>query len=140
MQRHLKLIHDISRGKPARLRSPEWHRVEKEHLAKEPECQWCGATACLQVHHIKPFHLAPELELDPDNLITLCEEGGYLNCHLTHGHHGDFRDFNLQIREQCEDHRKGNERVLLEAIRSQDPELYQFLVKAKIEKERKSHA
>ena len=138
MQRHLKLIHDIGLGKPAHLRSPHWHAVEREHLAKEPECQRCGSTLRLQVHHIKPFHLAPELELDPENLITLCEEGGYLNCHLVHGHNGDFKSFNLKVREECEEHRRGPEWALLEAIRRQDPEMFEFLVNAK--KQRKLNA
>ena len=131
MQRHLKLIHDIAHGKPARLRSSEWRHVEKDHLAKEPACQWCGATVHLQVHHIKPFHLAPELELDPDNLITLCEEGGYLNCHLIHGHVGSFKNFNPAIREQCDQHRKGPDAKILEEIRTQDPELFEFITLAK---------
>jgi hypothetical protein len=134
MQRHLKLIQDIFRGKPAHLRSGQWHKVEKEHLEKEPACQWCGATTRLQVHHIAPFHLAPALELDPKNLITLCEEGGYLNCHLFHGHNGDWKSFNEEVREQCEAHRQDPERQILEAVRKQDPKLYEFLVKAKLER------
>jgi len=72
MQRHLKYVQDIIKGKGSHLRSPKWHKVEKEHLAKEPACQWCGATVKVQVHHVKPFHLHPELELDPSNFITLC--------------------------------------------------------------------
>lgn len=136
MHRHIKLIHDIIRGKPAKLRSKEWHHAEKEHLAKEPDCQWCGATTRLQVHHIRPFHLAPELELDPGNLITLCEEGGYLNCHLIHGHLGSFQSFNLRIREQCEIHKYGADHKLLEAIRQEDPELFDYITKAKLERKR----
>jgi len=152
MQRHLQLVHDVMKGKPAHLRSPQWHKVEKEHLAKKPACQWCGAKVeldengkpkkdvqpKLQVHHIKPFHLHPELELDPSNFITLCEEGGYLNCHLFHGHNGDWKSFNDKVREECEAHREDPERQILEAVRKQDPKLYEFLVKAKIE--RKRHA
>ena len=134
MQRHLQLVHDVMKGKPAHLRSPQWHKVEKAHLAKEPACQWCGATVKVQVHHIAPFHLASALELDPKNLITLCEEGGYLNCHLFHGHNGDWKSFNEQVREQCEAHRQDPERQILEAIRKQDPKLYEFLVKAKLER------
>ena len=138
MQRHLKYIHDALSGKPARLRSPHWHAAEREHLKREPECQRCGAKVKLQVHHISPFHLAPELELDFSNFITLCEQGGYLNCHLHYGHNGDFKDFNLNVRRECEEHRKGPDWVLLEAIRSQDPEVYEFLINAK--EQRKHHA
>ncbi len=134
MQRHLKFIRDLLKGKPAHLRSPEWHRVEKEHLEKEPSCQWCGGTQKLQVHHVTPFHLAPALELDPGNLITLCEEGGFYNCHLAHGHNGDWKSFNDQVREQCNCHRSTPDRQLLEAIRKVDPSLYGFLTHAKKEK------
>ncbi|MFZ0928179.1 MAG: HNH endonuclease [Syntrophobacteraceae bacterium] len=150
MQRHLKLIHDIIKGKPAHLRSPKWHKVEQEHLEKEPECQRCGARSArtegkglrtkegqernvkLQVHHIQPFHLHPELELDPENFITLCEEGGYLNCHFMYGHLGDWKTFNPDIRKQCEEHKKTPEMQILEAIRKCDPDLYHFMTKAKM--------
>ncbi|MBO0783888.1 MAG: HNH endonuclease, partial [Ktedonobacteraceae bacterium] len=58
-------------------RSPEWDRVAKEHRRREPRCVVCGYKGRkLQVHHIRPFHLHPRLELDPDNLITLCEARG----------------------------------------------------------------
>ncbi len=138
MQRHLKLLHDLVKGKPAHLRSPQWHKIEKEHLEKEPECQWCGATDKLQVHHIVPFHVHPGLELEDFNLITLCEEGGYLNCHLFHGHNGEWKDFNKDVRHECEEHREDPERSILKAIRKEDPKLYEFIVKARIE--RKNHA
>ncbi len=136
MQRHFKLIYDLVKGKPAHLRSPKWREIEKAHLEKEPACQWCGAKVKLQVHHIVPFHVHPGLELEDFNLITLCEEGGYLNCHLFHGHNGDFKDFNKDIREQCEEHAKDPERKILEAVRKQDPKLYEFLVKARIERKK----
>jgi hypothetical protein len=139
MQRHLKWIHDLTRGKPAHIRSPRWHQAEKEHLAREPECQRCGASVLLQVHHIMPFHLQPELELEPGNLITLCEEGGYLNCHFVHGHNGDWKSFNVRVREECAEHRKGPEWTLLRAIEKQDPELYDWIVNAK-KPERKRNA
>ena len=101
MHRYLRVIADVLKGKPLKARSSEWHKVEKEHLAQESVCQWCGAAEKLQVHHIKPFHLYPKKELDPDNLITLCEEGPGCNHHLDHGHNGNFRDFNMGIREEC---------------------------------------
>jgi hypothetical protein len=98
-------LHDIRRGIPRfaaeKPRSPEWPRVRRAHLEKEPVCQWCGGSTELQVHHIQPFHLAPALELDPENLITLCEKKG-TDDHLEHGHLGDFKNFNPQIRQQCE--------------------------------------
>lgn len=81
-------------------RSPRWERVRDEHLAKEPECRACGRAHTLQVHHRKPFHLHPELELDPDNLMTLCAL-----CHLCLGHCGDWRLFNAQVDMDVANHR-----------------------------------
>jgi hypothetical protein len=68
-------------------RSPEWPRVRKEHLEREPQCAGCGRTNHLQVHHIVLFSVDPALELEPDNLITLCAVGGE-NCHFRLGHGG----------------------------------------------------
>ncbi|GCE29115.1 hypothetical protein KDA_45990 [Dictyobacter alpinus] len=49
------------------------------------------------MHHIKPFHLYPELELDPGNLITLCEIKGRTH-HLLIGHLDDWQSYNLRVR------------------------------------------
>jgi 5-methylcytosine-specific restriction protein A len=70
-------------------RSPKWRAVRARHLKAHPECAACGSRVGLQVHHIKPFHLAPALELEPSNLVTLCEYVGGLECHemLGHGDH-----------------------------------------------------
>lgn len=49
-------------------------------------------------HHIIPFHLAPDLELDESNLLPLCEAGKYgINCHLLIGHVGNFRRANPNV-------------------------------------------
>jgi predicted TIM-barrel fold metal-dependent hydrolase len=58
----------------------------------------CGGNVKLEVHHIKPFHLHPALELDPTNLATLCEavKDG-VNCHLLFGHLGNFKSFNTEV-------------------------------------------
>lgn len=55
-------------------RSSRLISVRREHISKNPECVACGSRKDLNVHHIKPFHSHPELELDPANLITLCRE------------------------------------------------------------------
>jgi len=55
----------------------------------------CGGTKAVEVHHLIPFSIAPDLELDPHNLITLCERKKYgINCHLLVGHLGNYRRFN----------------------------------------------
>jgi hypothetical protein len=79
-------------------RSPKWPHVEKLHLKLEPSCAACGSTKKLNVHHKKPFHLFPELELDMHNLITLCMDK---ECHIKIGHGGDFKDYNPIVAEDA---------------------------------------
>ena len=83
-------------------RSTEWNKVRKQHLIDNPICAACGETKKLEVHHIKPFHLYPELELDPDNLITLCETASKgIICHMCIGHRGNYKDWNPDVREDA---------------------------------------
>ena len=74
-------------------RSPHWPTIRKTHLKSQPLCQACGGADKLQVHHIAPFHLHPELELAPGNLITLCEKRGR-DCHFRFGHFFNWSWFN----------------------------------------------
>lgn len=79
-------------------RSDQWPLVRAKHLKKQPRCALCGGNDKLQVHHMQPFHLHPELELDPRNLITLCESKKHgVNCHLLFGHLGNFTLFNPTV-------------------------------------------
>jgi len=82
------------------FRSGEWPKVRKQHLKSEPNCQWCGTKWALEVHHINPFHLRPELELDPTNLITLCEKPTK-HCHIKRGHGGNWKGYVPTIRDDC---------------------------------------
>lgn len=76
-------------------RSSKWPKVRKEHLKKNPTCAVCGGKKKLEVHHVKCFHLHPDLELDPSNFITLCEnKKDGINCHLLVGHLGSYKSFN----------------------------------------------
>ena len=79
-------------------RSRRWAVVRNAHLKKERWCRMCGSTIDLEVHHMKPFHLFPELELDDSNLITLCETEK-VECHLKWGHLGNWKTFNEHIAE-----------------------------------------
>lgn len=80
-------------------RSNKWPTVRKAFLRTSPTCSLCGGKKKLEVHHVKPFHLHPELELDPNNFITLCEnKGDGLNCHLLFGHLGNFKSVNDSVR------------------------------------------
>jgi len=95
---------DVARGKiPAGMaRSDRWPRYRAAHLKDHPRCAVCGGNNRVEVHHIRPFHLHPELELDPENFITLCEDDGNgVNCHLFFGHLGSFRSFNAGIADDA---------------------------------------
>ena len=65
-------------------RSPKWPSLQRKHLKLYPKCEACETTLGLNVHHVKPFHLYPDLELDPKNLITLCRDH-----HFSIGHDPD---------------------------------------------------
>lgn len=80
----------------AALRSSHWPTVRRKWLADHSTCRGCGTTKDLQVHHKRPFHLHPELELSPTNLITLCEHNG---CHYALGHFYSWSDFNPKVEE-----------------------------------------
>lgn len=90
-----KLKSKIRETKKSHLRSPKWDDVRNMHLALHGACAACGSVEELQVHHIAPFHLYPELELKLENLITLCMSD--LDCHLEIGHGGSFRAYNPNV-------------------------------------------
>ena len=96
---------DVLKGKTTlgKKRSPQWPKVRAEHLRKCKFCMVCGGTKKLEVHHIKPFHLDPSLELEPTNLITLCEaKKRGINCHLLVGHLGNYRQENPQVLDHAQ--------------------------------------
>jgi hypothetical protein len=79
-------------------RSPQWTTTRNNHLKLQPQCYICNGVRLLNVHHITPFHMDPSRELDPTNLVTLCEKGpGGVNCHLTFGHLGYWARYNPDI-------------------------------------------
>lgn len=93
-------IKDVLQGKApiSASRSSKWPTVRKNFLADHPTCAVCEGSDKLNVHHMKPFHLHPELELEPTNLITLCESEKHgVNCHLLFGHLGNFKNVNPKV-------------------------------------------
>lgn len=70
-------------------RSPKWRSVRAYHLKTSPYCEACESTEKLEVHHIIPFDVDPDRELNPSNLITLCKY-----CHLVLGHLKDYKIYN----------------------------------------------
>ena len=79
-------------------RSGKWPALEKNWLKVHPHCAACGTLDDVSVHHKRPFHLDPQLELDPMNLITLCEKH---QCHLMVGHSGDWHAYNPHVEEDA---------------------------------------
>jgi hypothetical protein len=79
-------------------RSPHWPTVQHHFIKKHPSCAACGSKEHLNVHHVQPFHLHPELELVESNLITLCMDN---DCHLLIGHGDNFKAFNPNVREDA---------------------------------------
>lgn len=87
---------------PPKKRSSKWPKVRAKHLEENPVCAACGATTKLEVHHKVPFHDNPELELDPNNFITLCEStSDGIICHLCVGHKGDYKDYNPNVEQDA---------------------------------------
>lgn len=95
-----EILKDRIQGKaqPGQRRSSRWRKVRAAHIAKQPRCQVCGRTKKTEVHHQISFSIAPDLELNPDNLITLCEnKKNGINCHLLIGHLGNYRRINVSV-------------------------------------------
>jgi len=80
-------------------RSRTWRKTRRLHLTKQPQCAVCESKSKLQVHHIIPFHIAPDQEEEPDNLATLCQNKKYgINCHQLIGHLGNYQRINPNCR------------------------------------------
>ena len=83
-------------------RSGKWTTVRKRFIEQNPVCQACQRDHNLNVHHVVPVHVDPALELDMDNLITLCagddirnsdgDKWPDYNCHFRIGHDPDGPD------------------------------------------------
>jgi len=78
-------------------RSYKWRSVRNCYLKQNPHCAACGKDKKLQVHHIVPVSVDPSLELDYNNLITLCASP----CHLLFGHLNDYRSYNKDVKKDC---------------------------------------
>lgn len=77
------------------IRSSDWPSFRKENI--KDSCEICGAEFFLELHHIHPFHLCPHLELDPENVVTLCRRH-----HFDFGHYLNWKDFNADIKKVIE--------------------------------------
>lgn len=78
-------------------RSSQWPKVRAEHIKNNPNCAACGRSKKVEVHHIQPYHLRPDLELSFDNLITLCDDP----CHFVFGHLMNYKSWNINVVQDC---------------------------------------
>ena len=95
-----RIVSDRIAGKAPKgaRRLSRWSEVRDEFL-RDKVCAVCGGRKFLIAHHEIPFHMAPDLELEADNLIPLCESGRFgLNCHQLIGHVGNWRRVNPTVR------------------------------------------
>lgn len=76
---------DVDKGPGDAGRSPQWSAVRDRFIKANPRCAACGSAKRLEAHHVLPFHVHPELELSPANLVPLCRP-----CHLSIGHGYDW--------------------------------------------------
>lgn len=66
-------------------RASGWPKVCRDYLSANQLCRGCGRKA-ETVHHLDPVHEKPELELDPDNFVSVD-----VPCHFVLCHAGDWR-------------------------------------------------
>lgn len=101
------LLHhqELARIETACPRSPHWRSFEKDLIEKQPYCSFCGEEAPstqLVGHHIVPFHLNKDLELDPNNILIVGETCTTGHHHLLLCHFGNFRKWNPDARKLSE--------------------------------------
>lgn len=64
----------------------------RDNFVKNKKCSVCCSSKDLEVHHKKPVHDYPELELDEKNLVVLCSR-----CHFCIGHLYNYSMYNDDI-------------------------------------------
>lgn len=101
----ISLARDLWAGRPAVPRSPLWAPLAHRFLAEHSLCCVCGKPATV-VHHKKPFHLFPELELVWENLAAMDERRTF-SCHLWVGHCGDFKTYRHDFEQAADLVRQG---------------------------------
>ena len=83
----------------AKPRNPAWEKESRAWLQTHNECEASGSKDNLTVHHVKPVHLYPELEMEPKNWMALCTDWMSFDLHRMVGHLGNWSHFNPHARE-----------------------------------------
>lgn len=81
---------DVMLGVP---RSSKWDKVRDAFIKQQGKCFVCGTRDALEAHHVVPFHIDKDHELDVNNLMALCRPH-----HLLFGHLMDWQKFNPRVR------------------------------------------
>lgn len=76
-------------------RSSAWASFRNKNI--KGKCEICDSRFFLELHHVKPYHLFPELELDPNNVVTACRKHHFEFCHFF-----DWKKFNKDIKNHIE--------------------------------------
>lgn len=96
----LYLPADVTRIQFGIPRSSSWRIARRNHLKTFPRCALCNTLSEIEVHHVTPYHIAPDRELDPENLLTLCRPH-----HFLFGHFLDWTAYNPDILQDVSDWR-----------------------------------
>jgi len=88
------------RKNPARAaRAKAWRELSGKLRAAVGACEVCGSTeGVLNVHHVLGRRVRPDLLLDENNLVCLCQRHHFL---LHHGHEAEFLAW-LRGRKPCQ--------------------------------------
>ena len=76
---HYQIVHwyeNNGSGTAKARNTYDYRQWRKRIIQRDGACVICGSTDKLEAHHIKPFADYPELRMDENNGITLCEK-----CH-----------------------------------------------------------
>jgi len=96
-----KLRHEEELVRAGVRRSSKWPAKRRQVLERFRACAVTGITTELEVHHIQPFHLFPELEL-VDYVKRVLTEHASFNAHFWIGHLGDWKSYNEHIKSDAD--------------------------------------
>ena len=98
IQRLLQFLKDKWRGNLfGAARSSQWSQTKRDFEILHPKiCPVCGTKKKIELHHLKPFHLSPELENDFNNLMWGCRDHHYFVYHLM-----SWKSFNINAKEDA---------------------------------------
>lgn len=84
----------------------QWRKVRNAFVKEHPKCACCNIERELEAHHVKPWHLFPDLRYEFSNLITLCRD-----CHFRFGHGRNWKKWNPEVRTLCEEAQKNLDNI-----------------------------